>query len=384
MSDLDRTLREGADALKRGDALGARRLLDPIAAGDARHPAVFMLLAQACRLAGDRAAEEVAIDRLLDREPRHLVGLIMKGDCRWDAKDSRASVSFYQLAAKVGAITPGLAPQWAAELKRIEARVAEAGGSYQEHLEERITAAGVDAAAAGPRFRESLDILFQRKQPYFQEPTAFFYPRLAHIQFFEREQFDWAERVEAETDAIRSELIELLRTETGFKPYIGVDENRPRNEFHGLLENPDWSAFYLIEGGKVNQEHAARCPRAMAAMEGLPLTWMKTRTPSVFFSLLRRGTRIPPHSGMLNTRIICHLPLVVPEGCGIRVGNETRAWQEGRLLIFDDSIEHEAWNDSDKNRVVLIFDIWRPELSQAERNGIAAIFEAIDGIGSAA
>ena len=69
---------------------------------------------------------------------------------------------------------------------------------------------------------------------------------------------------------------------------------------------------------------------------------------------------------MLNTRLICHLPLIVPPGCGFRVGNETREWEEGKLLIFDDTIEHEAWNESDQDRVVLIFDIWRPELSEAD------------------
>ncbi len=81
---------------------------------------------------------------------------------------------------------------------------------------------------------------------------------------------------------------------------------------------------------------------------------------------------------MLNSRLICHLPLIVPPGGWLRVGGETRFWEEGRLLIFDDSIEHEARNPSDRLRVVLIFDIWRPELSEAERRGVSAIFDAID------
>ena len=81
---------------------------------------------------------------------------------------------------------------------------------------------------------------------------------------------------------------------------------------------------------------------------------------------------------MLNMRLICHLPLIVPQGCWLRVGNETRELREGELLIFDDSIEHEARNPTGELRIVLIFDIWRPELSQAERNGVSAIFDAID------
>ncbi|MGZ8999333.1 MAG: aspartyl/asparaginyl beta-hydroxylase domain-containing protein, partial [Allosphingosinicella sp.] len=82
--------------------------------------------------------------------------------------------------------------------------------------------------------------------------------------------------------------------------------------------------------------------------------------------------------GMLNARLICHLPLIVPEGCGFRVGNEIRHWEFGKALIFDDTIEHEAWNDSQEDRIVLIFDIWRPELSADERRAVTAMFEAVD------
>ena len=81
---------------------------------------------------------------------------------------------------------------------------------------------------------------------------------------------------------------------------------------------------------------------------------------------------------MLNCRLICHLPLIVPDGCWLRVGNETRQWEQGKLLIFDDSIEHEARNPSGEMRIILLFDIWRPELSDAERHGISTVFEAID------
>jgi aspartyl/asparaginyl beta-hydroxylase (cupin superfamily) len=94
----------------------------------------------------------------------------------------------------------------------------------------------------------------------------------------------------------------------------------------------------------------------------------------VMFSLLAPGARIMPHTGMFNTRLVCHLPLIVPPDCGFRVGNAVREWEEGRLMVFDDSIEHEAWNDSDRDRVVLIFDIWRPDLTARERGELAALF----------
>jgi len=100
------------------------------------------------------------------------------------------------------------------------------------------------------------------------------------------------------------------------------------------------------------------------------------------FSLLRPGARIPPHTGFLNARLICHLPLIVPPDCTFRVGNETRTWREGEAWVFDDTIEHEAHNGSDQTRVILIFDVWRPEVSADERGSIAAMLEAIDAHGA--
>jgi len=105
---------------------------------------------------------------------------------------------------------------------------------------------------------------------------------------------------------------------------------------------------------------------------------VRGRSPSILFSLLRPGARIPPHTGEMNTRLICHLPLIVPPDCSFRVGNDTRATVEGRAWVFDDTIEHEAWNGSDRTRVILLFEIWRPELTVEERGLVSAMFEAID------
>ena len=89
------------------------------------------------------------------------------------------------------------------------------------------------------------------------------------------------------------------------------------------------------------------------------------------------GAHITPHTGILNTRLLCHLPLVVPEGCWFRVGNEVREWETGKLTIFDDSIEHEARNTSAFTRTILIFDIWRPELHPEERALVEAIYDEL-------
>ena len=144
-----------------------------------------------------------------------------------------------------------------------------------------------------------------------------------------------------------------------------------------MVGNADWGAFYLWRDGEPVEDNLALFPKTRAALQPVPFAKVEGMSPNVLFSRLRPGAAIPPHNGFVNTRLICHLPLIVPEGCGFRVGSQTRPWVEGELMVFDDSIEHEAWNRSDRERVVLLFEIWRPELSEEERALVAALLAAI-------
>ena len=105
--------------------------------------------------------------------------------------------------------------------------------------------------------------------------------------------------------------------------------------------------------------------------------WTSRRGPTAFFSILEPHTKIPPHTGSTNTRLTVHLPLVVPGGCGFRVGGETREWRPGTAWIFDDTIEHEAWNESDQARAILIFDVWNPQLTALERDLVREAMTAL-------
>ena len=96
-----------------------------------------------------------------------------------------------------------------------------------------------------------------------------------------------------------------------------------------------------------------------------------------FFSALKPGVHIPPHNGATNARLTVHLPLIIPPDCGLRVGEETHVWEPGKLVLFDDTIRHEAWNFSDRLRVVLIFDVWHPLLSALERDLVVRITSAL-------
>lgn len=381
-SSIEALGRAGMEALERGDAAAARRSFEQIvASGQAPAPA-WILLAQACRQAGDAEAERDAIDQALAVDPRNLRAMIMKGDWFSRRDDIRAATSFYQFALKLVPAGATLPPGLAADLARAEAAVADFSRRYEGHLTDRLAQAGFSGDGVAPRVQESIDILLGNKQLYFQQPTSYFFPGLPQIQFYERSQFPWVAALEQAVPEMQAELAGLIEErEAAFKPYVEVPTDRAFNQSHAMLNNPDWSALYLWKNGALVEENASRCPRTMEALTAAPIPHIRTRSPMVLFSRLKPGTHIPPHNGMLNTRLICHIPLIVPPACRLRVGNEIRQVEEGKALIFDDSIEHEAWNDSDKTRIVLLLEVWRPEISEDERRALTALFEAINEFG---
>ena len=321
-----------------------------------------------------------AIDRALAKDPRDIAALIRKADHLAARGDLRAASAYYLQAVKVAQSMP-VAPELHAEIARARAACDSLASQIERAIRERIAAHG---KAPTPRFAESLDMLFGHKQPFVQQPQYYYFPGLPQVQFYERAQFPWLDAVEAATPAIREELQAILRERDAFRPYVQSDPSRPRNAQAGMADNPDWSAFYLVKDGVTIEANAARCPRTLAALAHAPLPRIRGRTPSVLFSLLRPGAHIPAHNGFINTRLICHLPLIVPPGCSFRVGNDIRDWVEGQAWVFDDTIEHEAWNRSSDTRVVLLFDVWRPELADDERALVTAMFEALDANGESA
>jgi len=379
--NLGQLMQAGADALRRRDPAAARPLFERVVGARPGEVAAWYGLALACRGMGDTPGQINALDRVLSADPGHLPALLMKADHFAKVGDGRSADAFYRAALARAPAAGTLSPELREDLRRAERHSAQYAKSFQDHLHTALVAAGFEAGKSSPRFSQALDLLSGAKQIFFQSPTAFFYPELPHRQFYERSEFPWIAALEAETDAIRDELLQVVADDSAFRPYIQSDGARPPMDYGALLDNVGWSAFYLIRSGSVVAEAAARCPRTLQALADAPLTDAPGRTPAVLFSLLLPGVRIPPHTGYTNARLICHLPLIVPEGCGLRVGNETRSWTPGEALVFDDSIEHEAWNTSDRLRVVLLFDIWRPELSFEERAMISALLGAVGTFG---
>ena len=325
-------------------------------------------------------SREAEIDQLLQREPSNIQALVEKGDARTAAGDDRAAVAFYKAALRAAMAAAPLPMALKPAIDRAQAGIARAEQLFHRQLESALTASGFPQGKRPPRFQHSLDLLLGRREAtlQLQRPTSYYFPGLPQRRYFERSEFAWAAGLEAEAPAIRDELLAHLACEDRFTPYMVADPTRPRTDFHGLVDNPQWSTLYIWEKGGRVPDLAGHFPRTLAAVEALDLPRITTRAPSILFSRLAAGARIPPHHGMLNARLVCHLPLVVPPGCGFRVGGETRAWREGELLVFDDTVEHEAWNEGREDRIILIFDIWRPELDGDERRAVTALFEAID------
>ncbi|WP_051882150.1 aspartyl/asparaginyl beta-hydroxylase domain-containing protein [Parvularcula oceani] len=290
--------------------------------------------------------------------------------------DDQAASAFYSAALRLASQAGPLPPPLMQACQAAQQRLGELAARYERFLAERLEQAEA-RPEPGTRFADAVDMLFGRKQPVAQEPKILFYPGMPAREVYPREGFDWVPALEAETAAIREEALTLSGSGRAFAPYVTASEDRPQDA-HRLVDDDSWTAFYLWRDGRPVPEAAERCPRTVEAMERVPLCRVKGKSPNVLFSRLAPGVHIPPHTGLVNTRLICHLPLVVPPGCGFRVGNRSLAWREGETLIFDDTIDHEAWNRGREERIILLFEVWQPALEAAERDQVAALLSAVD------
>jgi len=373
-----------SQALARGDALGARKIFERLVTQEPRAVSAWLGLSRACHALNDSDASLAAADRALALDPRDLRALLLKGDVYSGRGEERTACTFYTAALRQAAALQSASPDLINELRRAKTATERYAANYEAHLRARLADSGFDAQSSSQRFAQSIDLMLGKKRVYMQQPSQYYFPELPQVQFYDRKDFPWVEAIEAATDDIRAELMNVLKDEDAFRPYVERVPNRPPPDDASMAGNPDWGAYFLWKDGKLVPEHAARCPKTVRAVENAPLCRIPNRTPSVLFSRLKPGARIPPHTGYINTRLICHLPLIVPEKCFFRVGNDERQWTVGKTLLFDDTIEHEARNDSTETRVVLIFEIWRPELTIEEQRLVAATLEAIDTYGSGA
>jgi aspartate beta-hydroxylase len=218
-----------------------------------------------------------------------------------------------------------------------------------------------------------------------QQPTFLRFPGLPASPFLERSLVPGLRDLEEMTGVIQAELRAILEgTGSSAQEAVFSDPALARANLAGHRGAPSWNGYYFYRHGVRRGDNCAACPRTIAALDALPLCRVRDHGPEVLFSVLSPGTHLLPHNGVTNTRIVGHLALTIPGDCALRVAGEEYRWVEGRAVLFDDTYPHEAWNRSEHQRVVLIFDLWNPHLRPAERVAVTALIEAIGDFRAAA
>ncbi|WP_312026753.1 aspartyl/asparaginyl beta-hydroxylase domain-containing protein [Sphingomonas endolithica] len=369
----------GMRALADRDNARARECFAAAAAADPREPALWMNLATANRHLRNDDGERVSLMHALDLDRLNFMAQLRMAELNQRTGNVSAAIEGWQGVLTMAKTMANLRPDLLETLARGHEYVAERAVVLAAAIERRLGDALAADEAGTQRFRACMDHALGRRAIYRNECAGVHFPFLPAVEFFDRDQFPWFAALEERTAAIRDEALRLIADGGALiRPYVRQEAGTPDNKWSSLDQSLDWSACFLWEYGVRNDPVCALCPETADALASIPQNIIPGKSPSAFFSLLKPHAHIPAHTGVTNTRAIIHLPLVVPENCRFRVGGDTRPWRVGEAFAFDDTIEHEAWNDSDALRVVLILDVWNPYLSEKEQRLMQGFFEAAD------
>jgi ornithine lipid ester-linked acyl 2-hydroxylase len=194
--------------------------------------------------------------------------------------------------------------------------------------------------AAGERLLAPVERYIARRSP------------VGDATFFATERFPWIGEIEANWLTIREELERVLEDQAALPNFQDISKDQIE-----ITDDDRWKTFFLYGFGFKANLGVRMCPRTDALMQRIP------GMTTAMFSILSPGKHILDHRGPYKGVLRYHLGLIVPrdaEACRIRVGEDIRHWQEGKSLIFDDTFNHEVWNDTEETRVVLFVDLLRP------------------------
>lgn len=362
---------EADAAMARGDVHQAASLLE-LAAQRGRDSSTLLRLATIRRSVGDLTGAVQAASAAVELAPRNFVMSLLLGSLREATGAIHAAERAYRMACRVAPLDLSFQPAIAKQIDRARSSV-EAAGQWRKRLFDWQPAADSGLTPdEDRRLRGFRSNILENLEAGPLTPPLFLLPGIRSKKYFDARDFTGITGLEAATDDIRDEFLGVADT---------LDLNLPQSSTGNHVMGSDgsstgkWSMIPLIRNGIVVEEFAARCPLTMALANELAMPRLGFISPSLYFSVLEPGSRIAPHTGITNARVIAHLPLIVPDRCGFKVGGETREWEVGRAMVFDDMTTHEAWNDSGETRVVLIADLWRPELSVSERRGVEELMD---------
>ena len=370
----------GADALSRADAKAAAQHFEIACKRDPGERSHWINLATAHRILGDSGGERAALENALAIDQTDLLALVRVAELHERLGEETLAAERWNAVLTLSSGIGDPSPEFVEILNHAKRFVSEQQQRLVEAVDQALAGDLTEASTRDRRrMRTAADAWLGRRPIYTNHCEGLHYPFLPADEYFDRDQLPWLAELEQATDTIRSELEAILADpEPGLTPYISLPSGVPASKWSRLDKSLDWGAFHLWKEGERFDEACARAPRTAALVESLPLCLIEGRAPNVFFSILKAGSHIPPHTGVTNVRSVVHLPLIVPDGCHFRVGGETRGWVSGEAFAFDDTIEHEAWNRSERDRAVLIIDVWNPHLSDHERAMVRRLYEAAD------
>ena len=370
--------REARTAIAAGAGERAVELLSQAVELEPNALGLWLNLAAAYRVLGNQTAAIEAVDKALAIEPRDFSALLTKASLYDHAGDEVEAGRLYGLALlfRPEAISD---PAIAKAISRAEAVNSRYLENYSQAIESQILNDIGGNNILETNGRRFLNISTQKSPLYTPNPSTYYYPGLPSFEFYDRAVTPWIELFESYTADIQAELAQAMadRIEL-FAPYVAEPAHVPIDQWKELNHSPRWSALHIIRAGALMAYASDLFPKTLEALSHLPQPDIANRSPSAMFSALQPQTRIPPHTGVSNARLVVHLPLIVPQHCGFRVGSEVRQWEVGKAWVFDDTIEHEARNDSDEIRVILIADIWNVFMSPQDKAVYSSVVTAAD------
>ena len=344
----------------------------------------WLNLGVACQAAADLPAARAAFAEALRRDARNHTAALCIGEVLEATGDrTGAAMAYWRAIIDAQArgawrnndtTSPALRPRVVHAMDFIDV---ERPRLLQQVLAPLVEAYGEEEMR---RIRAALRIYLRQDAPDYpdprQKPSFLYVPGLPTAAFLPLDVFPWIGELEARTAAIRDEMLRAVAAREGLQPFH--DREQLSQLVAGASDEGSWDALFFYRHGERFDANCARCPVTTAALERLPRVAIRDHGPEILFSLLRPGAHILPHRGVTNARVVAHLPLVVPPDCALHVlGEEPRAWREGKVMVFDDTFEHEAWNRSGELRVILLMDTWNPWLSEAERLACTRLVEGI-------
>lgn len=388
--DLESVHYLATEHLNRGDAAKAIAMLSDALSHHPEDPATLHQLGTARMVAGDDAAAATDLGKALELAPNMFVARLRLAISLEKLGRSHAALMAYLRAINDAqaqgrwfsdaTTAPGLreAVKYAMDYVDVGRR-----GLFDDLLTPLQELYG---ASEMRRVERCISIYLNEQEAAFpdprQRPKFLYFPDIPSQPYYPRERFPWQTALEAASNDIRRELRQVMAQPGSLEAFLQSGQQEETDAF--LKSSSDtaaaWDAYFFYRHGERYDAHCDRCPATAALLDAIPLVRIRDHAPETLFSVLSPGTHIMPHRGVTNTRLVTHLPLIVPADCALRVGGETHAWRHDHCVTFDDTFEHEAWNRSDETRVVLIVDSWNPDLTEAERHAVTYLVAAIGDI----